>query len=164
MTAWERGIKLILDYEGGYVNDPNDPGGETKYGICKASYPSEDIRNLTLERAQEIYKRDYWDRAMCDQLPEKLAIEVFDCAVNQGVVIAIRLLQVTLHQEVDGVLGPKTLGAAQRAGDIGAWLYLLQRAKRYMQTKKVEIYGNNWGTRLIQMAESLFLDQDKASW
>lgn len=67
------------------MNDPEDPGGETKYGISKRAYPRLDIKNLTLEDASAIYKRDYWNAAGCDDLDDSLALVVFDTAVNCGV-------------------------------------------------------------------------------
>ncbi len=81
---FERALKLVLDHEGGYVNDPDDPGGETKYGISKRAYPSLDIKNLTVEQAAGIYWRDYWDACSCDQLAYPMDITVFDTAVNCG--------------------------------------------------------------------------------
>ena len=105
---------LLMEVEGGYVCDKDDSGGETKYGISKASYPHEDICNITVERAKEIYKRDYWDRCKCDQLPDCLSVAVFDFAVNSGTNRAIMLLQKALDVTVDGIIGNQTIGAANR--------------------------------------------------
>lgn len=78
-------IGFILKHEGGYVNDPIDPGGETNMGISKRSYPNEDIKNMTVERASEIYFRDYWTPLNCDNYEDnKLALALFDSAVNCG--------------------------------------------------------------------------------
>ena len=77
-------IKFTLQHEGGYVNDPKDPGGETNFGISKRAYPSLDIKNLTEHQAKNIYFKDYWLAAGCDKLESKLAICVFDAAVNLG--------------------------------------------------------------------------------
>lgn len=73
-----------MGLEAGYVDDPQDPGGETKYGISKRRYPQEDIRNLTLERAQLLMRRDYWDCHDLDALEYGKALCVFDAAVNGG--------------------------------------------------------------------------------
>jgi lysozyme family protein len=100
-------------HEGGYVNDLNDPGGETKYGVSKRAYPNEDIKNLTLERAKAIYARDYWHPAGCDAAPEILRYDLFDMAVNQGVGAAIKALQFAAGVKEDGDLGPVTLGAVR---------------------------------------------------
>ena len=107
-------FNLLMQNEGGYVYNANDKGGETKYGISKRAYPNEDIKNLTLERAQEIYKRDYWDRCKCDQLPDCLSVAVFDFAVNSGTNRAIKLLQKALNVKADGIIGNETIGAANR--------------------------------------------------
>lgn len=82
---FEKAIKFTLRWEGGYTDDPNDPGGETKYGISKKSYPTLDIINLTLEHAKEIYFENYWKKADCDILDFPMNLIVFDTAVNLGV-------------------------------------------------------------------------------
>lgn len=78
-------LQFTLKWEGGYVNDPSDPGGETKWGISKRAHPDLDIKNLTPEKAAEVYAKDYWDRAGCDGMALPLNVVVFDSAVNCGV-------------------------------------------------------------------------------
>lgn len=113
--VWNNAFNLLMQNEGGYVCHKDDKGGETKYGISKASYPNEDIPNLTLERAQEIYKRDYWNRCKCDFLPDCLSVAVFDFAVNSGTNRAIKYLQMAITGiAVDGIIGNQTIGAANR--------------------------------------------------
>lgn len=153
--SWENAIEFTLSYEGSRLtNDPNDLGGETKYGIAKTHYPDEDIPNMTLERAKMIYRRDFWEPILADSMPEKLAAAVFDAAVNQGQVTAVKMLQVMLDLTVDGQVGPKTLAACQLTTDYHVHLYLLHRARRYMQTKDAGYWGWNWGSRLIKFQES----------
>ncbi len=82
---WEWGN----DPNGGYTNDPADPGGETKWGISKRAHPNEDIKNLTLERATDIYYTEYWRPAGCDSIPFPSNGAVFDTAVNCGVSRAV---------------------------------------------------------------------------
>lgn len=106
-TAFER----LIGHEGGYVYDRRDPGGETKFGISARSYPSEDIKGLTLERAKTIYQRDFWGPAGCDAVPEGIKFDLFDMAVNSGVSRALKTLQAAVGEVQDGVLGPKTLQA-----------------------------------------------------
>jgi lysozyme family protein len=89
---WDKAIDFVISIEGGYVNDPKDPGGETKYGISKRAYPDVDIANLTAAEARQIYKRDYWDKCSCDDLPDGRDILVFDTAVNMGVGVAMNFL------------------------------------------------------------------------
>lgn len=103
----------LIGHEGGYVNDPRDPGGETKYGISKRSYPGEDIAGMTLERAKAIYARDYWRPAGCDSVPGAVKFDLFDLAVNSGVRVAIKTLQRAVGETDDGILGPRTLQAVQ---------------------------------------------------
>jgi len=111
--TFDEAFERLIGHEGGYVNDPRDPGGETRYGVSKRAYPGEDIRNLTLERAKAIYLRDYWGPAGCDAVPRPVEFDLFDMAVNAGVKAAIRTLQAACDETVDGVLGPRTLQAAQ---------------------------------------------------
>ena len=88
-------VGFVLAHEGGYINDPADPGGETKYGISKRAYPRVDIKNLTKAQARDIYYRDYWKRVDGDNLPAGLDLAVFDTAVNCGVSVARSFLQAT---------------------------------------------------------------------
>lgn len=107
-------IEHILKHEGGYVNDPDDLGGETNMGITKRFYPDVDIKNLTVEQAKEIYKRDYWDKAKCDALPENVRLMHFDTAVNMGIGRANKFLQEAIGVTVDGIVGKNTLAAAHK--------------------------------------------------
>lgn len=121
---WPTAKKGTLTMEGGYQCDPDDKGnwtggkcgvGElkgTKYGISAMSYPHEDIKNLTKERAEYLYKRDYWDRCKCGFMPDPLSVAVFDYAINSGTVQAIKDLQRSLGVVVDGIIGNQTIGAA----------------------------------------------------
>ena len=106
MAKFEIAIGPVLENEGGYVNNPNDPGGETKYGISKRQYPGLDIKNLSLEDAKGIYRKDYWQ---FDEIEDQtIADKLLDMAVNMGVGTAVRLLQSALNLPADGVFGPKT--------------------------------------------------------
>ena len=109
-------IEKVLEHEGGYVNDPKDLGGETKYGITKRFYPDVDIKNLTIEQATDIYKSDYWDKNKVESLPQNLWHIYFDMCVNMGKRTAVKVLQRAAvnkgkNIEVDGGLGPMTIGA-----------------------------------------------------
>lgn len=151
MTAriWNTAINHTLELEGGYVNDPKDSGGETKYGISKTAYPNEDIANLTLDRAKEIYHRDYWDRCKCDNIPDALSVAVFDFAVNSGVKTAIKKLQIALGVKADGIIGNQTLGACNRL-PVKKVLddYMDLRLDFLMSLKSWKHFGNGWGKRV----------------
>ena len=108
-------IEIVLEHEGGYVNDPDDSGGETNFGIAKRSHPDVDIKNLTKEGAKEIYKSVYWDKNKVEKVPEQLRHIYFDMCVNMGRKRAGRIVQRAANNKghnlvVDGVLGPVTLG------------------------------------------------------
>lgn len=110
MANFEKAIIKVLENEGGYVNDPNDRGGETKYGISKRAYPNLDIKNLTIEEAKAIYKKDYWNKIQGDSIKsQQIAYEIFDTAVNMGVRTASKLAQMVVGATPDGVIGTKTL-------------------------------------------------------
>jgi len=113
--AFVTAFTITVGLEGGYVDDPNDPGGKTKYGISQRAYPTLDIPNLTLATAQAIYWTDYWLKARCDVMPGRLAVFVFDSAVNNGVGGAVCLLQKALSTKIDSVFGPGTLATLQSA-------------------------------------------------
>ena len=144
---FDRAFEIIIGHEGGYVNDPRDPGGETKYGISKRAYPAEDIQNLTLDRAKFLYKRDYWDAVDAESIPGAARLMVFDCSVNCGVTTAKKLLQRAVDVKDDGVFGPKTRAAVSATPDIeqrfaGYWL------QYYTDLKGFETYGKGWVRRV----------------
>ncbi len=116
----------------GYVNDPHDAGGETKYGVAKNANPTVDIANLNWEGAKAIYYSHYWLAAKCDQMPGRVAVLHFDGAVNHGVGRAAKFLQRALIIGDDGVIGPGTLSALAHADPITVCNGICdQRAKYY---------------------------------
>ena len=113
MADFDLAISNTLRNEGGYVNDPDDPGGETNFGICKRYYPEVDIKNLTEAQAEAIYLRDFWKfDGIVNQM---LANKVFDMYVNIKH-SAIKILQGLLDGlVVDGEYGPNTEKAVNAA-------------------------------------------------
>lgn len=85
MADFNQAVQLVLRHEGGYTSGlPNDPGGETNFGISRRAYPQLDIKNLTVDGAVEIYQKDYW-RPYMEQEPNQVVANcALDCAVNQG--------------------------------------------------------------------------------
>jgi lysozyme family protein len=150
---FEKAVNAVLDHEGGYVNDPADPGGETNYGISKSAHPDIDIKKLTKTRAKEIYHQDYWQACSCDDLPSGIDILVFDAAVNQGPRFARRTLQQVAGATADGVIGPKTLAAVEAANKNQALVveFCARRAVRYGQNRNFDLYGLGWMRRLSAM-------------
>lgn len=110
MSNFDKAIIAVLAHEGGYVNHPADPGGETNFGITKRDHPRVDIKHLTRAQAIEIYRRDYW-REYMDRMPAGVAAKHFDMCVNMGHFRAVKLLQRAMGCDEDGHIGPITLSA-----------------------------------------------------
>lgn len=117
---FEEIINLVFQEEGDYENNPDDPGGETKYGISKRNYPNLNIKDLTKEQATEIYHRDYWNKFRFDDIENlKIATKLFTLTINIGHFWAIHLLQRALRAagnniKEDGFIGEKTLFATNQ--------------------------------------------------
>lgn len=110
---WIKCLETILHHEGGYVNHPKDPGGETNLGVTKRVYEdfggTKDMKELTREDVEPIYKKNYWDRVKGDHLPAGLDLCVFDFGVNAGTGRAAKFLQKMIGTTPDGGIGPMTL-------------------------------------------------------
>lgn len=117
MSRFEDAVNITLQHEGGYVADPADPGGETNFGISKREYPNEDIKNLTIDRAKELYREGYWKPWMNEIISQPVVNKVFDQGVLSGIGTAVRILQKVAGVVMDGVVGPGTLAAVNSASD-----------------------------------------------
>ncbi len=141
-------IDRLMDREGGYVNHPNDPGGETKYGITKRSYPQLVISNLTRNDARDIYERDFYQRYALAEVRDHRAAEwLMDWLVHSGGGI-IRVVQRELGVAVDGKMGPETFRALNSLVDpkeILRWrLRMLVKLTRHP-------FISGWINRLIEL-------------
>lgn len=145
--AFERAVDLILKHEGGYVDHASDPGGRTNFGISQRAYPDLNIKELTRYEAIDIYRSDYWLCCQCDKMPGGIGLSVFDFAVNAGNARAIRTLQYVLGVAVDGVIGPKTLAAAQDADTVEVYAYADQRMIFYKGLTTFSTFGRGWTRR-----------------
>lgn len=147
----------LINHEGGYVFNPHDPGGETKFGISKRSYPHLDIHSLTLADAKTIYRRDFWDRAQCDKLHPDLAFDLFDGAVNSGIGQAIRWLQRAVGVADDGVVGPLTLASINRENDTSAIRarYNGHRLDFMTRLSTWDVFGKGWARRIAFNLQSV---------
>ena len=110
---YDKCLETILHHEGGYVNHPKDPGGETNLGVTKRVYEdfggTKDMKDLTVEDVAPIYKKGYWDKMKGDELPNGLDLCVFDFGVNAGPGRAAKYLQTMIGTVADGGIGPNTL-------------------------------------------------------
>lgn len=154
----------VLEMEGGFTDDPYDPGGPTNLGITLGEYAAwratrldasnraelvADLKRLSIEAARAIYQRRYWTPARCDVLPAPLALMHFDAAVNHGHGAASRMLQEAVGADVDGEIGPETIAAAARASLSRAIDdYAALRRKRYRALPTFSRFGRGWLTRV----------------
>lgn len=163
---FDKAFELLIGHEGGYTANPKDAGNwtggkqgvgvnkGTKYGIAANSYPNLDIKNLTLDQAKAIYRRDYWDKVCGDKLPASLAFHVFDMAVNSGISRGVKLLQKTVGSTQDGIMGPATLRAAQAMDASAAiMLYNANRLKFYTSLSSFGTFGKGWTNRVANNLE-----------
>ena len=152
MSNFIQVFERVLGHEGGYVNDPADPGGETKFGISKRSYPSVDIKNLTIEQAIVIYRNDFWNKIDGDQLPFSIAYQLFDFAVNSGTQTAIRYLQRAIGVADDGHWGPHSRTSmdeflSTRGENDLIMRFIAERQLFQTRLKNWKDHGKGWAVR-----------------
>ena len=163
---FEKCLETILHHEGGYVNHPKDPGGETNLGVTKRVWEEwggeKDMKDLTPEDVAPLYKKNYWDRIKGDQLPSGLDLAVFDWAVNSGTGRAAKKLQTMIGTVADGGIGPNTLKKLdeyiEASGGIEATIkmYCAVRQDFYESLSTFDTFGKGW-TRRNQETEELAL-------
>lgn len=154
-TDFQKHLKRVAISEGGYVNNPNDPGGETKYGISKRAYPHLDIKNLTKEQSEQIYYEDFWLAMHCDSMKTGMAGFVLDFAIHSGVPTVTRKLQEALGVLPDGKIGKMTDAAIRSAQPRRiVRLLFVQRAIIMAEAKKsnYEEHKHGWFARLFDEA------------
>jgi lysozyme family protein len=151
MNEFDTIFERLFAHEGGYVNDPADPGGETKYGISKRSYPRVDIRNLTREDAKDIYRRDFWEPLNLDGLSFAVKFQLCDFAVNSGIGTAIRYLQRAIGVADDGVWGPHSKSVALTISEPDLIMILIaERMIFQTKLKNWPDHGKGWTVRNAQ--------------
>ncbi|NQW94048.1 MAG: glycoside hydrolase family 108 protein [Polaromonas sp.] len=148
-VAFER----LLGNEGGYSNNPSDPGGATNWGVTQAVARANgyqgDMRDFTQAQAKVIYRRDYWDAVRAGALPAEVRFDIFDGAVNSGVGQSIRWLQRAVGAEADGVLGTQTLAAVGALpGAVVAARYNGHRLMFMAGLKTWPVFGGGWARRI----------------
>ena len=159
-------LQTILHHEGGYVNHPKDPGGETNLGVTKRVYEefggTKDMKELTVEDVAPIYKKGYWDKMKGDDLPGGLDLCVFDFGVNAGPGRAAKYLQTQIGTVADGGIGPNTLAKLEEYirenGEHEAVKkYQEMRQKYYESLSTFATFGKGW-TRRVDETTKLALD------
>lgn len=115
-------LKHVLLHEGGYVDHPRDPGGATNQGVTLTTFQrfygksmtKKDLKAITDKQLEKIYKKGYWDKCRCDELPTGVDYVVFDQAVNSGTGRSAKWLQAAVGERVDGGIGDKTVTATEK--------------------------------------------------
>lgn len=159
-------LKVVLKHEGGYVNHPDDPGGMTNLGVTKRVYEEwagEEVgeatmRSLTPQDVAPIYKKNYWDRVKCDDLPSGVDLCVFDFAVNAGTRRAAKYLQLTVGAAADGAIGPMSLKAVNEYVEkhgVNKLIdtYQANRQAYYEKLKHFDTFGRGWTRRVNETTE-----------
>lgn len=149
-AAFRLYIDRILGSEGGYVNDPRDPGGETNWGIAKRSYPDINIATLTREQAIEIYHRDFWlQLGGGTALANSLIFQLLDAGINHGIGNSVRMLQRAVGVLDDGNIGSITLAAiALLPADRVIMRFNSERIDFYTKLSGWEAFGRGWARRV----------------
>lgn len=163
-AIFDRALAHVLEMEGGFTNDPLDPGGPTNQGITLGVFAAwrkvtltaanrqsliRDLKAIDPATVREIYRQRYWDTAHCAELPPALAVMHFDAAVNHGVGTAIRFLQETVGAAIDGEIGPETRAAVAAASRLTALAtYAAIRERRYRTLPHFWRFGRGWLRRV----------------
>jgi lysozyme family protein len=147
MTDFDTAFERLIGNEGGYTNNPADPGGETKFGISKRAYPDVEIASLTMEQAKALYLRDFWN-PLADAHPA-IKFQVFDFAVNAGMQTAIRKLQSAIGVADDGHWGAANASTlAQMDVNDVLVLFAAERLNFYTSLTKWDAFGKGWARRI----------------
>jgi lysozyme family protein len=156
-SNWDNAFKMMLASEGGYVNHPSDPGGMTNLGVTKRVWEEwvgresneKEMRSLTPDMVEPLYKRKFWDAVRGDELPAGISYLIFDFAVNAGVGRSIKTLQSAVGVTPDGGFGPMTMAAVQ-AVDPVELVEKFSQAKEdfYRSLNTFETFGKGWLNRV----------------
>ncbi|MBP0047664.1 hypothetical protein H9C73_02855 [Marinobacterium sp. AK62] len=154
MELFDFALALVLEHEGGYVNDPADPGGETYLGISARAHPDAWSNGRpSHEQVRSIYLNEYWLAADCSKLQPCVAVFLFDTAVNMGVRQAVQLLQRALRVKDDGIMGPVTRAAANKADPAHILpSFASERLAHYAALAGWQRFGRGWSTRTVKTA------------
>ena len=160
-----KALAHTLQFEGGWSNNPNDPGGATMKGVTQRTYnqylgrqaSQDELRNISDAEVAAIYRKLYWDECLGDALADGLDFALFDAAVNTGPREASRLLQRVVGVTADGVLGAKSLAAvneyiAERGLPKLIDAYTEARQAFYRLLPTYVHFGEGWRKRTDEVA------------
>lgn len=151
--SFDKAFERLIGHEGGYVDNPKDPGGRTKFGItervARANGYAGSMRDLSLDTAKQIAKTEYWDKVKADSFHPAVAFNLFDIAYNSGPTRAIKILQEAIGTTPDGIIGRLTIAAAGRMStmDIIACMCAI-RIDFYTSLSTWPEFGKGWARRV----------------
>lgn len=160
---FDAALRAVLRHEGGFVNNPSDPGGMTNLGCTKATWEAwvghpvtaATMRALTPADVAPLYRAKYWDAIRGDELPAGVDYVVFDCAINSGPVKAARMLQEVVGVTADGNIGPATLRAvAARDPAVLVNRFNDSRLAFLQRLPTWRTFGNGWGRRVAEVNDA----------
>lgn len=163
-SKFEYAMKYVFKNEGGYVNIPSDPGGETNYGISEKSFPDVDLKNLTKEKAKEIYKKNFWDKCNIDSIISYcIAAKVLDVCVLCGTITGIKIVQRALlacdwRVKWDGILGTNTAHAINSVSEAACLAAIKSEVSAYLRSlikenPKLNVFKKGWMKRAYSHPE-----------
>lgn len=150
-------LSVVLENEGGWSDHPRDPGGATMKGVTLKTFRAyfgqdlgkDDLRNITDDQIQYIYKKGYWNMAACDKLPSGVDLAVFDYTVNSGYIRAVRHLQECVECSTDGIVGPNTLMAVLSNSPSVVIRDLCRKRLDFLKKLSTwRTFGNGWERRV----------------
>jgi lysozyme family protein len=157
---WETAFEKVLAHEGGYVNDPRDPGGRTNLGVTQRAWEAyvghpvdeEFMRKLTPNIVKPFYKAMYWDKIKGDQLPSGVDYAAYDLAVNSGVGRAAKYLQELVGVTADGSIGPASLAAIAKYDSRELLMLLCEKRLEFLQRLPTyQTFGKGWSRRVAEV-------------
>jgi lysozyme family protein len=158
---FDQAFDFLIGNEGGYSNNPADPGGETNWGISKRSYPRlVDIKHLTKDEAKAIYLCDFWDRI--PGISEAVKFQMFDAAVNHGSDNAVRMLQRAVGVTQDGEWGKVSAAAYIKLSEQQTLMRFIAARIEFMTSlKKWDEFGKGWTRRIANNLRIASANDDK---
>lgn len=173
MSIFDTSFDRVVGHEGGFQNDPKDRGNwtsgkigvgtlvGTKFGLAAMTYPDLDIKNLTVDQAKSIYKKDWWEKLGMERFRAALSFQMFDAAINHGMNSATKMLQRAVLVKDDGQIGPLTIEKVNKTeiNDM-LMLFLAERLIFMTNISTFDSYGKGWSRRVANNLKLATIDND----
>lgn len=165
MDKFSKVIPHIFEFEGGFVDHPDDPGGATNMGITivtlrnldmdldnDGDIDTDDVLKVNRQVAEDIYRKQYWDVVEADKWHVSIGMVLMDGAVNSGPRASVRWAQKAMGITADGILGPQTRNALSRANPVAfVNAAVEERLKSVRQFRNYDVFGRGWENRIRKL-------------